>query len=72
MDYGNEITTNLTTLSKLPADSQQLEAESQDSLMEVNLGAENKKRITYVSTKLSNQDQDKLVDLLKEYKDCFV
>ena len=69
VDPGNVISTDLTKLSKLPADSQQLEVKSQDSLVEVNLGSENTKRITYISMKFINQDQDKLVELLKEYGD---
>ena len=72
-NLGNKIKINidLKKLSKLPDDSQQLEVESQDSLVLVNIRSENKKRITYISTKLSNQDQDKLIELLKEYRDYF-
>ena len=36
-DHGNEITNDLTWLSKLRVDSQQLEVESQDSLVRLTL-----------------------------------
>ena len=56
-------------LSKVPANSKELEVESQDSFVEVNLGTKQKKRITYVSAKLRKCDQNKMVELLKEYRD---
>ena len=58
-------------LAKVLADYTSLEAESQDTLVEVNLGNKQKKRITYVSTELKKIDQEEMVELLKEFRDCF-
>ena len=58
-------------LFKVPADFKYLETESQDSLVEVNIGTKQKTRITYVSTKLEKFDQSKIVELFKEYRDYF-
>ena len=51
--------------------SKELEVEFQDSLLEVNLGTKQKKRITYVSAELRNCDQTKMAELLNKYRDCF-
>nr|CAD1835603.1 unnamed protein product [Ananas comosus var. bracteatus] len=45
--------------------------ETHDLLTEVNLGSDEDKRPTYISAKLSVQQQEKLKELLMEYKDCF-
>nr|CAD1824864.1 unnamed protein product [Ananas comosus var. bracteatus] len=45
--------------------------ETQDPLIEVNLGSDDDKRLTYISARLSAQQQEKLKELLTEYKDCF-
>ena len=58
-------------LSKMLANSSDLEAEVQDALMEINLGTKEEKRITYMSTNLKEDNQVRMVKLLKEYKDCF-
>jgi hypothetical protein len=45
---------------------------AQDPLEEVDLGDGTIKRPTYVSAKITKQFKDRIVELLKEYKDCFV
>ena len=55
----------------MPADSKELEVEPQDSLVEVNLGTKQERKITYVSTELRRCDQNKMIELLKEYRDYF-
>ena len=44
---------------------------AQDPLEEVNLGDEKTKRVTYVSAKLSPGLKEKVIEILKENKDCF-
>src|ERR1044072_6829076 len=44
---------------------------AQDPLEEVNLGDENTKRITYVSTKLNSSLKQKVIEVLRKNKDCF-
>ncbi|KEH17559.1 hypothetical protein MTR_0008s0310 [Medicago truncatula] len=44
---------------------------AQDPLEEVDLGDGTAKRPTYVSAKIPKEFKDRIVELLKEYKDCF-
>ena len=44
---------------------------SADELEEVDIGDGDRPRPTYVSKKLCKEIRDKMVALLKEYKDCF-
>ena len=44
---------------------------AQDPLVEVDIGDGSIKRPTYVSTKIPKEFRDRIVKLLKEYKDCF-
>jgi len=44
---------------------------AQDPLEEVDLGDDTVKGLTYVSTKIPKEFKDRIVELLKEYKDCF-
>jgi len=44
---------------------------AQDPLEEVDIGDGSVKRLTYVSTKIPKESRDRIVELLKEYKDCF-
>ena len=46
-------------------------ANVQDPLLEVNLGDEGEHKPTYVSQLLEPDFQAKLINLLREYKDCF-
>nr|CAD1833629.1 unnamed protein product [Ananas comosus var. bracteatus] len=55
--------------SPIKADDKKLE--TQDPLVEVNLGSDEDKRLTYISARLYAQQQEKLKELLTEYKDCF-
>ena len=45
---------------------------SADELEEVDIGSGNRPRPTYVSAKLDPKYMWELIDLLKEFKDCFV
>jgi len=44
---------------------------ARDPLEEVDTGDGSVKRPTYVSTKIPKEFRDRIVELLKEYKDCF-
>src|ERR1051325_922334 len=44
---------------------------AQDPLEKVNMGDENTKRITYVSTKLNSSLKQKVIEVLRKNKDCF-
>src|ERR1051325_4854925 len=44
---------------------------AQDPHEEVNLGDENTKRITYISTKLNPSLKNKVIEVLRKNKDCF-
>jgi len=44
---------------------------SADELEAIDIGDGDKPRLTYVSAKLDPEYKQKLVSLLKEYKDCF-
>jgi hypothetical protein len=44
---------------------------AQDPLEEVDLGNNSVKRPTYVSAKISKKFRDRIVELLKEFRDCF-
>ena len=44
---------------------------SVDELEEIDIGSGDRPRPTYVSAKLNPEYKQELVDLLKEFKDCF-
>ena len=44
---------------------------STDELEEVDIGPRDRPRATYVSAKLDPEYKQELIDLLKEFKDCF-
>lgn len=48
-----------------------LKAEVQDDLREVNLGTIEDPWVTYISTKLEASEFEKVMIVLKQYKDCF-
>ena len=48
-----------------------IKKEVQDSLVEVNLGTKEDPRITFVSGHLGPEEFNKMIIILKEYKDCF-
>ena len=45
--------------------------ETQDPLIEVNLGTEEKPNIIKVSGLPAEEDRNRLIELIKQYKDCF-
>ncbi|XP_020107333.1 uncharacterized protein LOC109723399 [Ananas comosus] len=63
--------TNKLNLEESPIKVGEKKLETQDPLIEVNLGSDEDKRSTYISAKLSAQQQEELKALLKEYKYCF-
>ena len=56
-----------TTTAKLD----DLKADVQDSILEVNLGNEGEYKPIYVSQLLDSEFQVKLITILRNYKDCF-
>ena len=48
-----------------------IKEEVQDPLVEVNLGTKEDPRITFVSGHLRLEEFNKMMIILKEYKDCF-
>nr|CAD1829455.1 unnamed protein product [Ananas comosus var. bracteatus] len=58
-------------LEELPIKVGEKKLETQDLLIEVNLGSYEDNKPTFISSKLSAQQQEELKKLLKEYKDCF-
>ena len=44
---------------------------SVDELEEIDIGPRDRPRLTYVSAKLNPEYKQELIDLLKEFKDCF-
>lgn len=46
--------------------------ETQDPLIEMNLGSDEDKRPTFISGKLLARQQGELIELLRRYKDCFI
>ncbi|GKV43692.1 hypothetical protein SLEP1_g50953 [Rubroshorea leprosula] len=68
-DQDDEIT--LEELDLAPAKLDDLKAEVQDPLEEINLGSESEPKVTFVSGSLEPQTRDQIVRLLHEFKDCF-
>lgn len=58
-------------LRPAPAKMDDLRAEVQDELVEVNLGTSDNPKPTYISKNLSEEMAGKITDLLHEFKDCF-
>ncbi|GKV34366.1 hypothetical protein SLEP1_g42743 [Rubroshorea leprosula] len=69
VDRGDEIT--LEELDLAPAKLDDLKAEVQDPLEEINLGSESEPKVTFISGSLEPQTRDQIVRLLHEFKDCF-
>ena len=44
---------------------------SVDELEEIDIGPRDRPRLTYVSAKLDHKYRQELINLLKEFKDCF-
>ncbi|OMO89508.1 Retrotransposon gag protein [Corchorus capsularis] len=65
----NEIT--MDELDHAPMKLDDLKAEVQDPLLEIDLGTDGKHRPVYISQLLAEEDKPRFIALLKEYKDCF-
>ena len=65
----NEIT--LEELDRAPVKLEDVKAEVQDPLLEINLGTDGSFKPTYISKFLSEEDKVRMIAILKEYKDCF-
>ncbi|GKV12333.1 hypothetical protein SLEP1_g23490 [Rubroshorea leprosula] len=68
-DLKDQIT--LEELDLAPTKLDDLKAEVQDPLKEVNLGTETDSKITFISGSLEPCLHDKIITILHEYKDCF-
>ena len=44
---------------------------SVDELEEIDIGPRDRSRLTYISAKLDTEYKQVLIDLLKEFQDCF-
>ena len=69
-DIGNHVKIGLNSLSKAPIQMDDLKAEVQDPLIEVNLGTE-ERRVTYISSHLTQEQFNEVLAVLKRFKDCF-
>ena len=70
-DIGNQVKIGLNSLSKALIQIDDLKAEVQDPLIEVNLGTEEEKRVTYISSHLTQEQFNEVLAVLKRFKDCF-
>lgn len=61
----------LDDLQSAPAKMEDVKADVQDPLMEVNLGTQEEYRITYKSQVLEPGMRKQIIQLLKQYRDCF-
>lgn len=61
----------LDDLQSAPAKMEDVKADVQDPLMEVNLGTQEEHRITYISQVLEPGMREQIFQLLKQYRDCF-
>ena len=70
-EIGNPIKIGLNSLSKAPIQMDDLKAEVQDPLIEVNLGTEEEKKVMYISSHLTQEQFDEVLAVVKKFKDCF-
>ena len=70
-EIGNPIKIGLNSLSKAPIQMDDLKAEVQDPLIEVNLGTEEEKKVMYISSHLTQEQFDKVLAMVKKFKDFF-
>ena len=70
-DKETETISEAGELSLEVANTPELEVEAQDSLEKVNLSTKDTKRITYVSKRLTGEGYERILEVLKEYRDCF-
>jgi hypothetical protein len=64
-------TTSQEHISTHPIRMDDIKEEVQDPLVEVNLGTKEDPRVTFVSGHLGPEEFNKIMIILKEYKDCF-
>jgi hypothetical protein len=64
-------TTGKEHISTHPIKMDDIKEEVQDPLVEVNLGTKEDPRVTFVSGHLGPEEFNKMMIILKEYKDCF-
>ncbi len=65
-------TTGQEHISTHPIRMDDIKEEVQDPLVEVNLGTKEDPRVTFISGHLGPEEFNKIMMILKEYKDCFV
>ena len=70
-DIGKQVKIGLNSLSKAPIQMDDLKAEVQDPLIEVNLETEEERRVTYISSHLTQEQFNEMLAVLKRFKDCF-
>ena len=70
-DVGNQVKIGLNSLSKAPIQMDDLKAEVQDPLIEVTLGTEEEKKVTYISSHLTQEQFNEVLVVVKRFKDCF-
>ena len=70
-DIRNQVKIGLNSLSKAPIQMDDLKAEVQDPLIEVNLGTEEEKKVTYISSHLTQEQFNEVLAVMKRFKDCF-
>ena len=70
-EIGNPIKIGLNSLSKAPIQMDDLKAEVQDPLIEVNLGTKEEKKVMYISSHLTQEQFDEVLAVVKKFKDCF-
>ena len=71
IDIGNQVKIGLNSLSKAPIQMDDLKVEVQDPLIEVNLGTEVEKKVTYISSHLTQEQFNEVLAVVKRFKDCF-
>ena len=70
-DIGKQVKIGLNSLSKAPIQMDDLKAEVQDPLIEVNLGTDEEKKVTYISSHLTQEQFNEVLAMVKRFKDCF-
>ena len=70
-DIRNQVKIGLNSLSKAPIQMDDLKAEVQDPLIEVNLGTKEEKRVTYISSHLTQEQFNEVLAVVKRFKDFF-
>ena len=64
-DIGNRVKIGLNSLNKAPIQMDGLKVEVQDPLIEVNLGTKEEKKVTYISSHLTQEQFDEVLAVVK-------